>query len=223
MRIDQDRNDPSQDAERRPVPAARRTAMTVTRIVVSPRMAIRHLSQEGDVRGGVLVAGTTWGAVGMTAFGSSLTGDGVDMGPATVGVTVAGGALTGSVGIMMALLVTLLVHLSAHAVGGKGRFDSMYAVVGYASIAAAPLVPALIVTDFVGQGIGSAIKDVTVAISLVWWSAIVASAIRGVYRTPWRAVPGALVLALIGGAFASVALLTVLFFIGLLVVMVVVP
>jgi hypothetical protein len=223
MSVDQDQEDPSPGTERHPTSAVRRTVTTAVRIVDSPRTAIRHLSREGDVRGGVLVAGATWGAVGLAAFGSALIGDGVDMGPATVGVAVAGAALTGSAGILMVFLVTLLVHLSAHAVGGNGRFGPMYAVVGYSSVVAAPLVPTLIVADIVGQGLGSTIKDVAFVISIVWWSTIAAFAVRDIYRTPWRAVPGALVLALIGGAFASVALLAVLFFVALLVVMVIVP
>lgn len=193
------------------------------RIVVSPRTAIKRLSEEDDIRGGVLVSGATWGAVGLAAFGSALIGDGVDMGPATAGVAVAGAGLAGSAGITMVILIALLVHLSAHAVGGTGRFGSMYVVAGFSSVVAAPLVPALIVADLVGPGIGSMIKDVTVAVSIVWWNTLAAFAVRDVYGTPWRAVPGALALALIGGAFASVVLLAVLFFIALLVVMVVVP
>lgn len=223
MRVDQDREDPPSNTERRAIPAARRIARTAVQIVVSPRTAINRLSKEGDIRGGVLVSGAIWGAVGLAAFGSTLIGDGADIGPATAGVTVVGASLAGSAGITMVILIAVLVHLSAHAVGGTGRFGSMYAVAGFTSVVAAPLVPALIVADLVGQGIGSVIKDVTVSVSIVWWNMLAAFAIRDVYGTPWRAVPGALALALIGGAFASVALLAALFFIGLLVVMVIVP
>ncbi len=220
MRVDEDRDD---QLEWHLISETRRIAMTVVRLVVSPRMAMSHLSRESDVRGSVLVTGATWGAVGLAAFGSALIGDGVDTGPATFGVAVAGAALAGSVGIVIVLLITLLVHLSAHAVGGRARFSSMYGVVGYSSVVAAPLVPTLIVTDLVGLGIGSMIKELAVAISIAWWLTIAAFALRDVYQTPWRAVPGALALALIGGAFASVALLAVVFFMALLVVMVVVP
>ncbi|MDP7619526.1 MAG: YIP1 family protein [Dehalococcoidia bacterium] len=223
MIVDQDREDPLPNTEQRSIPAVRRITRTVVRIVVSPRTAIKSLSKEDDIHGGVLVSGVTWGAVGLAAFGSALIGDGVDTGSATAGVTVAGAGLAGSAGIMMVILIALLVHLSAHAVGGTGRFGSMYAVTGFSSVVAAPLVPALIVADLLSHGVGSMIKDATVAVSIVWWTTLVVFAVRDVYGTPWRAVPGALALALIGGAFASVTLLVVLFFIALLVVMVVVP
>ena len=193
-------------------------------MAVSPSSATRRLGTGREVRGGLMVTVVVCSAIGFVAFGTALIGDGAEQpGLATAAVMAAGAAAAGVAGVGFAPLIALCLHLSASAVGGSGRFRAMYSVVGFASVTGIVLIPALVLADGVGRDLGSTVRDAAVAVSIGWWTTLVARGIKEVYATPWRAIPGALILALIGIAFALLVLIAVLSFVALLVVMLIVP
>ena len=193
--------------------------------VRAPLSAVTEAVLRPDTVGALAVAAAAGAALGMTGLVAALTGDGVGS-PGADGlfIVVAGGAAAGGLaGVAFAALAAVCLHLSAHAVGGAGPFRSMQTVAGYSAGAGLLAVPAIVVSDALPADIGGTVRDAALLGTAVWWTVLAVLGVKVVYRTPWRAVPGALVLAVIGGAAAAFVSLAVLSFLGLFAVTVIVP
>ncbi len=192
--------------------------------VRDPRAAVRIAGASPNVAGALVVTATVSAILGVTSFGAAMIGDGVER-PGFDGLAIAivGATVSGLAGISLAVIGAASLHLSAHAVGGAGRFRSMFTVVGYSIVVGVFVLPAIVVGDILPVASAWLARDAAILFAVSWWTVLAALGVRALYETPWRAVPGALILALIGGASTVLVLLAVLSLVGIFAVSVVVP
>ena len=186
------------------------------RFVRTPKSAIREAALHADVGGAFVVAAAVWAILGVTGFGAALIGDGIGRpDPDSLLVAIGGGAAAGLVGVGFTALAAACLHLSGRAVGGAGPFRAMQTVVGYSTVVALLAVPAIVAQDVLSSSAGGMARDASVLGTALWWTALAALGVKVLYRTPWRATLGALILALIGGVSTTLVSAVVLSLLGL--------